>query len=396
MARIVIMLNRLVIGGAPLDTVQLAGFLSEKHDVYLLVGEKNKDEYDASFLLQSYPNVNIIHINEVHRSINLFRDVHALLHIRRIFKKIKPHIVHTNGAKPGFLGRLAAVSLKTKIIIHTYHGHIFHSYFNRFLSSVIVRIERALAKCSTKIIAISESQRNELINIYKICPPSKISVINLGIDVAKFSTNAILHRNLFRKKYLLNDDEIAIGIVGRIVPVKDHFLFLEIVEKLIAKTSKKIRFFIIGDGEERDQLSQILSTKHIDHVFFPVEEKASVVTFTSWILEIEYAMNGLDIVILTSLNEGVPIALLEAGAASKPIVSTNVGSVKEIISNNKNGFVVASRNADEFVSKLQLLIEDEALRQKMGEEGYKVINSKYRREIEIESLDHIYNDLLNK
>jgi len=389
------MLNRLVIGGAPLDTVQLAGYLSQKHEVYLVVGEKNKDEYDASFLLKAFPDLQVIHINEVHRSVNLLRDVNAFFHIRRVLKKIGPDVVHTNGAKPGLLGRLAAISLNTKVIIHTYHGHVFHSYFNKFFSSLIVRVEKALAKRSTKIIAISESQRNELANTYKICPASKISVINLGIDVAKFMDDSGLHRKSFRKEYLLNEDEIAIGIVGRIVPVKDHFLFLKIVEKLLQNTSKKIRFFIIGDGKERIQLADALNSKHIDHVFFPEEKRIANVTFTSWILEIENAMNGLDIVVLTSLNEGVPIALLEAGAAARPIISTNVGSVNEIITDNKNGFVISSRSPEEFANKLQLLINDSDLREKMGEEGRSVINNRYRKEVELANVDQLYYELLN-
>lgn len=395
MARIAIMLNRLVIGGAPLDTVQLAGYLSEKHEVYLVVGEKNKDEYDASFLLKEYPDLRVIHINEVHRSVNLLRDVTAFMHIRKVLKKIRPDVVHTNGAKPGLLGRLAAISLKTKVIIHTYHGHVFHSYFNKFFSSLIVWIEKALAKRSTRIIAISESQRNELANVYKICPTSKIDVINLGIDVAKFNDNGGVRRKLFRSQYLLNDEEVAIGIVGRIVPVKDHFLFLEIVENLLRKTSKKIRFFIIGDGEERIQLSRALNAKQVDHVFFPEEKRAVALTFTSWILEIENAMNGLDIVALTSLNEGVPIALLEAGAAGKPIVSTNVGSVNEIISDGKNGFIISSRNPEEFSQKLQLLIDDGTLREKMGNEGRQIINTHYQKEVELASVDRLYNELLS-
>lgn len=390
------MLNRLVIGGAPLDTVQLAGYLSEKHEVYLLVGEKNKDEYDASFLLNSYPQLQVLHISEVHRSVNIFRDIQAFSHIRRVLKEIKPDIVHTNGAKPGLLGRLAAISLKVKVIVHTYHGHVFHSYFNKFFSSLIVLAERALAKRSTKIIAISESQKNELANVYKICPSSKIAVINLGIDVAKFRSNSDACRKSFREEYLLSDDEIAIGIIGRIVPVKDHFLFLEVVEKIIHKASKRIRFFIIGDGEERVQLFGILSAKHIDHVFFPHEKRICAVTFTSWILEMDNAMNGLDIVVLTSLNEGVPIALLEAGAAARPVVSTNVGSVNEIITNNENGFVISSRNAEEFAGKLELLINDQSLREKMGCEAYKRINDNYRKDAELASVDDLYNKLLNK
>jgi len=389
------MLNRLVIGGAPLDTVQLAGFLSQKHEVYLVVGEKNKDEYDASFLLKAYPDLKVIHINEVHRSVNLFRDISAFFHIRRVLRKIQPDVVHTNGAKPGLLGRLAAISLNTKVIIHTYHGHVFHSYFNKFFSSLIVWIERALAKRSTKIIAISESQKNELANVYKICPDSKISAINLGIDVAKFNDDEGMRRKLFRKEYLLNEDEVAIGIVGRIVPVKDHFLFLEIVEKVLQKASKKIRFFIIGDGKERKELSDILTKKHIDHVFFPEEKRAGMVTFTSWILEIENAMSGLDIVVLTSLNEGVPIALLEAGAAAKPIVSTNVGSVNEIVADDKNGFIISSRSPDEFANKMQLLIEDSELRKKMGDAGFYIINNHYRKDSELANADRLYEDLLN-
>ncbi len=395
MAKIVIMLNRLVIGGAPLDTVQLAGYLSAKHEVYLLVGEKNKDEYDASFMLEPYPAVKVIHVNEVHRSINLFNDVNAFFHIKNILQKIKPDIVHTNGAKPGLLGRIAAAMLNVPIIIHTYHGHVFHSYFNRFFSQIVVRVERLLARYSTKIIAISESQKNELADIYKICLPEKIEVINLGIDVAKFNNNKTISGKLFRDKYLLQDNEIAIGIVGRIVPVKNHFLFLDVVEKTIAKTSVPVRFFIIGDGALRNDLMKTLDRKHIDHVFFPEEQKAATVTFTSWILEIEQAMNGLDIVVLTSLNEGVPIALLEAGAASKPVISTKAGAVTEVINDNETGFIISACDIAAFSEKLLMLIENKDLRHTMGNKGFAAIEEKYSKQKEMESIDALYSALLS-
>ncbi|MDH7461819.1 glycosyltransferase [Chitinophagaceae bacterium 26-R-25] len=388
------MLNRLVIGGAPLDTVQLAGYLSEKHEVHLVVGEKNKDEYDASFLLTSYPKLRVVHIREVHRSINFVRDIQAFYHIKKELKKINPDIVHTNGAKPGVLGRLAAKMIGTKVILHTYHGHVFHSYFNKFFSSQIIKLERWLAKQSTKLIATSLMQQHDLVDVYHISDLSKIAVIPIGINTASFEDNEDEKRHAFRANYKLTGNEVAIGIVGRIVPIKDHKFFIDAAEKLLSETKHPVRFFIIGDGALRPSLEDLLEKKKISYTYYPDSARTVQVTFTSWLLNIEEAMAGLDIIALTSLNEGTAITLLEAQAAGKPVVTTNAGAVSQTIDPGLTGFISPLHDLNGFVANTLTLIENKEIRKSMGEKGREFVRMHFSKEKELADMEHLYMSLL--
>ena len=394
MARVIIFLNRLIIGGTALDTIQLANSLSDEHEVYLVVGEKLNDEYDAFFLAGDLRNVKVIALHDLRRSIYLFRDIIAFFKIRRLIRDIKPDIVHTNGAKPGFLCRIAARLCGVKIILHTYHGHVFHSYFNPFISRLIIFLERMLARVTTRIIALSESQKKELVEVYKIASSEKVEVIRMSIDTSKFNGSLATKRDKFRTDYLINPDEIAVGIVGRIVPVKNHHLFLDMSSEVLRKTNRKVRFFIVGDGILRQELEEKLLADKVSFTHFPANPVKKAITFTSWILNVEEVMAGLDIVVLTSLNEGTPISLMEAQAAGRPVVSTNVGAVKELVIHEKTGFIVSKNERDDLVESLLRLIESEQLRMEMGKEGHRLIHEHFNKRDQLESLKKLYRDLL--
>lgn len=395
MARVIIFLNRLIIGGTALDTIQMANSLSDEHEVFLVVGEKLNDEYDAFFLAGDLQKVKVIALHDLRRSIYFFRDVRAFFKIVRLIKEVKPDIVHTNGAKPGFLCRIAAKLCGVKIILHTYHGHVFHSYFNPFVSGLIVFLERMLALITTKIIALSESQKKELTEKYRIAGDKKIEVIRMSIDTAKFNGSLVGKREKFRSEYLINPDEIAIGIVGRIVPVKNHHLFLEVSSEILKNTNKKVRFFIVGDGILRQELEEKLLADHLPFTHFPANPVKKAITFTSWILNVEEVMAGLDIVVLTSLNEGTPISLMEAQAAGRPVVSTNVGAVKELVLHEKTGFIAARNQKEEVVSALMKLIDSDSLRAQMGNEGHRFIHEHFNKRDQLLAIKALYRNLLS-
>ena len=171
-----------------------------------------------------------------------------------LINEFKPDVVHTHAAKAGALGRLAAFHERVPVILHTFHGHVFHSYFSSIKSRVFLMIERYLAKKSSGIIAISERQKKELTFKYRVCPAEKVHMIPLGFDLRKFQEDIPEKRETFRKKYFLEDDEIAVGIIGRLVPVKNHPLFMASAASVLKQTKRKVRFFIIGDGEIRNEL----------------------------------------------------------------------------------------------------------------------------------------------
>ena len=179
-------MHRVNVGGPTYHAAYLTKHLNNNNFETLLVsGNLNIGEKSGEYILKEL-GVKVNYIKNMYRPINLKKDLRAYYELRKIIKKYKPHIVHTHAAKSGALGRLAAIHEKTPIIIHTFHGHVFHSYFGVLKTNIYLYIERYLAKKSTKIIAISELQKNELVNEFNICSNNKINVVPLGFDLNKF------------------------------------------------------------------------------------------------------------------------------------------------------------------------------------------------------------------
>ena len=250
MVKVLRIINRFNLGGPTYNVAYLSKYLPSEYETLLVGGAKDDSEESSDFILNELGLKPII-IEEMKREINLKNDYLAYKKLKKIIKEFKPDIVHTHASKAGTLGRLAAYSCGVKVVVHTFHGHVFHSYFGRLKTTFYKSIERYLAKKSTAIIAISEIQKDELVNQHRICEASKVHVIPLGFDLTRFHENQEIKRENFRKRYNLDSDEIAISIIGRLVPVKNHALFLEGLKIVSKKTSKKIRAFIVGDGESR-------------------------------------------------------------------------------------------------------------------------------------------------
>ncbi|MFN6040169.1 MAG: glycosyltransferase, partial [Bacteroidota bacterium] len=186
-------------------------------------------------------------------------DRAAYKKIKEIINEFKPDIVHTHASKAGALGRLAASKMKVPVIVHTFHGHVFHSYFGKLKTSFYLNTERWLAKKSDAVIAISETQKKELVETYRICKSEKVKVVPLGFDLMRFEQNKDEKRKEFRKKYLVEDEEKVISIIGRLAPVKNHVFFVEVINQLLKTQEKSIRVFIIGDGETKNLIENKLN-----------------------------------------------------------------------------------------------------------------------------------------
>ena len=253
MPRILRIINRFNLGGPTFNAAYLTKYLEPDFETLLIGGRKDDKEDSSEFIIE---NLGINHrlIPEMRRAVDFRNDRKALKSIKEIICEFKPDIVHTHASKAGALGRIAATQLKVPVIVHTFHGNVFHSYFGIIKTNIYKAIERYLAHNTTKIIAISNSQKRELVQDYNICKEDKIEVIPLGFDLAKFKENQDHKRETFRNYYGVADNEIAIGIVGRIAPIKNHGLFVESVVRVISKTDKKIKVFIIGDGDQKQEI----------------------------------------------------------------------------------------------------------------------------------------------
>jgi len=366
MPKVLRIINRFNLGGPTYNAAYLTKFLSLEFETKLIGGMKDETEASSEFILKNL-GLEYSVIPEMKRSINPFNDLAAYNKIKKIIRDFKPDIVHTHAAKAGALGRRAAFACNVPVTVHTFHGHVFHSYFGNLKTFVYKSIERKLAKKTTAIIAISEKQKEELVLIHKIVSPEKVHVIPLGFDLNRFRENYEEKRKTFRSKYKLQEDEIAIGIVGRLVPVKNHSLFLEAVKYVKEKSIKKIKAFVVGDGEERNNLSALSAELGIN----------DSVIFTSWEKEVDKIYPGLDIVCLTSFNEGTPVSLIEAQAADKPIVSTNVGGVENVLSPGNRAFLSDATDKELFFRNLLMLSDDDKKRRESGKDGWNYVSEKF-------------------
>ncbi len=395
MTKVLRIINRFNLGGPTYNVAYLSKYMSDEFETLLVGGAKDKTEESSDFIVESLGLKPII-IEEMMREIDFRKDYIAYKKIKEIIHEFKPDIVHTHASKAGTIGRLAAVSCGVPIILHTFHGHVFHSYFGKLKTSFYKYIERYLAKKSTSIIAISEIQKHELVSIHKICKAEKASVIPLGFDLSKFQENTIEKRKLFRSEYNLSEDEIAISIIGRLVPIKNHTLFLEAIKIVSMKTSKKIRAFIVGDGEDRQKIETKAIELGISFIHGMKSKESSLLTFTSWIKEIDVVLAGSDIIALTSYNEGTPVSLIEAQAANKPIVSTNVGGIENVVIPNQTAILCKNDDINDFSEGLLRVIEDDNLRLNMSEKGWDHVKEKYHFTRLVKDMENLYQNLLNK
>ena len=384
--KILRIINRFNLGGPTYNAGLLTKYLSDEYET-LLVGGNHEESEGSSMHIIEQLGLDPVIIPEMQRSISPKNDRIAYTKIQKIIQDFKPDIVHTHASKAGALGRRAAFNAKIPQIYHTFHGHVFHSYFGSLKTNIYKKIERRLAKKSTNIIAISELQKKELSEIHRICSAEKIKVIPLGFDLTPFYTNTEAKRKEFRSKWNIKENEVAIGIVGRIVPIKDHVFFIHVIERVIKKTSKKIRVFIVGDGEEKVNIQSLISTKKLS---YSSNSTPALFQFTSWIENVDEVNAGMDIICLTSKNEGTPVSLIEAQASGNPIVSTNVGGIENVISADETGYLSEIGDLEQFSNNLLKLIENEEIRNDMSKKG-KQRSSQYSFENLISNIRALYD-----
>jgi glycosyltransferase involved in cell wall biosynthesis len=394
MPRILRIINRFNLGGPTYNVAYLSKFLAPEFETLLVGGEKDETEDSSEFILKKLGLTPVI-IPEMKREIDLFNDRKAYKKIKALIREFKPDIVHTHAAKAGALGRLAASACDVPVILHTFHGHVFHSYFGKTKTAFFKSVERHLAKKSSAIIAISEKQKQELAFEHKICPPEKIKIVPLGFDLSRFRENTESKRKAFREEYLLPENEIAIVIVGRLVPVKNHALFLRAFKSVLDQTNIPVRAFIVGDGEDRLKLEQVAAECGLDFATernYPAGKKA--LTFTSWIKDVDRVLAGCDIVCLSSWNEGTPVSLIEAQAAGKPVVTTRVGGIENIVLPGKTALLSEPGDEKQFAANLLELVNDAGKRKFFGEAGWPVVGERFHYTRLVKDMAGLYRELL--
>lgn len=394
MPRVLRILNRLTIGGPLLNASYLTKYMAPEFETLLVVGEREDHEKDGSFVTDQL-GIKPVYMPEMGRSIDPGKDYKAYQKMKKLIAEFQPDIVHSHAAKPGAIGRMAARSMGVKAIVHTYHGHVFHSYFHPLKTKIFINIERQLGRRTDAIIAISDQQKKELTQDFNIAPVEKFKVIPLGLDLDKFQTDRPAKRKAFRDSFGIADDELVVTIVGRLVPIKNQTLFVEAIHHLLKNSNKKIRAFIVGDGESRGELEAKARELQIP---FSTEKSTShphPLIFTSWRKDIDFINAGSDIITLTSYNEGTPVSLIEALATGKPVFSTRVGGIEDIVQHNETGLLSAVNDPATFYKNLLQLTEDDALRNRLANSGESYIMAKYSYKRLVSDMSALYYELLS-
>jgi len=393
MPRVLRIINRFNLGGPTYNAAYLTKFLAPDFETLLVGGAIDETEGNSEFIAHSLGLKPLI-ISEMCRPLNPLLDVKAYRKIKSIIRNFKPDIVHTHASKAGALGRMAAFNLHVPVVIHTFHGHVFDAYFSGLSTAFYKNIERYLASKSTCIIAISENQKNDLAEKYRICPAEKIEVVQLGFDLSKFQEDVETKRKEFRTDYQIKDDEIAIAIIGRLVPIKNHSLFLNAVKNISDRTNKPFRVFIVGDGECREEIQHHATMLGLSFTGDMNVSGKHPITFTSWIKDVDSVISGVDIIALTSLNEGTPVSLIEAQAGNKPIVSTNVGGIENVVIPNKTALLSPNNDLDAFTENLLKLIDSDELRKSLSKQGWEHVKNKFHYTRLVNDMNDLYTRLL--
>lgn len=380
-------INRFNIGGPTYNATFLTAFLGNGYETKLLGGLPDVGESDSLYIVEKY-GVEPLLIKEMVRLPNLKSDREAYRKLKEIIREFKPDIVHTHASKAGALGRRAARACGVPIVVHTFHGHVFHSYFGKIKTEIFKTIERRLAKKTDAIIAISDIQKRELSEIHRICKADKIHVIPLGFDLQQFHDKKQFERENTRLHYGIQEDEVAIGIIGRLAPIKDHSYFLDVMEAVLSRTNKKIKCFIVGDGPERIQIEE--RVKELNTIF------GDAIVLTSWITDIGTFNAGMDIICLTSKNEGTPVSLIEAQAGGVVVVTTDVGGVRDVVKDGETGYIVPRQEKNTFIEKVLELIENEKKRSIMSQNGWNFVKEKFHYHTLVQNMDQLYRSLLEK
>jgi glycosyltransferase involved in cell wall biosynthesis len=325
--RVLRVIARLNVGGPALHAVLLNDRLDpSRYESRLVAGRVGDDEGDWLALHARAPDT-LIPLPALGRDVRGGRDWTAFWSLVRLIRRYRPHVVHTHTAKAGALGRLAAAVCRVPVVVHTYHGHVFDGYFSPFATKVVVGTERVLARTASALVAVTERVRRDIL-AHGIGRPDRVVVVPLGLDLDPLVA-AAARRGELRAELGLPPAAPLVGIVARLVPVKAHEVFLD-AARAIAPVRPDALFLIVGDGERRAALeAQARGAGLGDRV-----------RFLGWRADLDRLYADLDVVVLTSRNEGSPVALIEAMAAARPVVSTRAGGVEDVVADGETGLVV--------------------------------------------------------
>jgi glycosyltransferase involved in cell wall biosynthesis len=389
--RVARVIARLNVGGPARHVVWLTAGLAPRFETTLIAGTVPAGEEEMTEFARA-AGVEPVVVGEMTRAIS-WRDAIVIWKLYRLFRSLRPDIVHTHTAKAGTVGRIAALLYRWRSsakprLVHTFHGHVFHGYYGRVVSALFIAIERVLARFTDAICVLSPAQLEEIHGRFRIGRREQFRIVPLGLDFAMLDEPAALPPR---------DAPFVAGIVGRLTEVKEHDFFLRAVAAWIAANpseSTKVKFQIIGDGHLRERLEQQARALGIaSHVVFLGNRDDPAVFY-----------RALDLLVLTSRNEGTPLTVIEAMALGIPILATEVGGVPDLLGELQSsgdgvkivarGVMIARGDVAAFGAALSRLLRDPELRAALGAAGREHARTRYSKERLLRDMAALYGELV--
>jgi len=383
LTKVVHIVSRLNVGGVAQQVLTIhEGMNGNGFECSLVTGKTGDEEGDM--LNYVSPTGTIHHIPEMGRSVHFLSDFKAFWKLFRYLRTKQPDIVHTHAAKAGALGRIAGLLAGIPVRVHSFHGNVFRGYFSLMASSVAVWIERMLGWISTVVVLPCESQRLEIFETYRVVPKKKTRIVRYGIVVDLYKD--LLDKKEARRVLEVGADSLIVGAVGRMAPIKNHALLIESFARLPEKMGDQpLELLIVGAGECKNEIKEQVRAANL----------TSRVHFRSWLKDLRWAYAAMDVFALTSRNEGMPIAVMEAMASGVSTISTAVGGVVDLVRDGETGILVNEHTGESFSRKLEVLLLDKQLREEISERARRYVQEMHSDVGLVQNTRNLYRELLN-
>jgi glycosyltransferase involved in cell wall biosynthesis/SAM-dependent methyltransferase len=381
--RVLRVIARMNIGGPAYHVSLLSGRLDrDRYETLLLTGALGAGEGSFEELAQRYGASRRV-VPGLRPELHPLSDLRALVDMMRVIREFRPDVVHTHTAKAGTLGRLAAIITPgvRPVIVHTYHGHVLSGYFGRVLSAVFRCAEHVLAMKSDRLIGVSDATVKDLVGL-RVAPASKFRTIPIGLDLERLLAVERSEGDAFRAEVGVEPDDVLAVFVGRLVPIKRVDVLIEAVG-LASATEPRLRVAIVGDGELRGALERRASQLGLDET----------VRFLGFREDLSNILAGSDVAVLSSDNEGTPVALIEAAAAGRPAVATAAGGVADIVTDS-TGILVAPGDVPAFADALLRLARDRSSRERIGVAAREHVRERFAAGRLVSDIESLYQELL--
>ena len=372
--RVMRIIARMNVGGPAVQISGLMrGFNPSEFDHRLYTGFCAADE--ADYLDTVAGDVTVIRIDGFGRRVSLGGDIKAFISLVREIQGFKPHVIHTHTAKAGFLGRIASIiSIQPSIRVHTFHGHLLNGYFGPFKRSLVVLAEKVLALFTHELLAVGAKVRQDLLDA-GVGTPEKFGVMPPGLAIAQLPP-----KRESRESFGISSSKLQFAFIGRVTQIKRPDRFLDVVSEVKTR-GIEVEFFMAGDGELLDMCRGRIAREDL-----PVK-------ILGWQSDIEKVLSAADVVILTSDNEGTPLSLIQAGMAGIPVVTTNVGSVPEIVLDGITG-IVTGFDVHKIADAIEKLVNNNELRDQLGSAAQEFTTANFGVQRLVSDHENLYKKLL--